>query len=136
MEPAASVGVPALGLARPVVDPLGDGHHPGDVLLALATALGEPVAGRFPWSSFDALVRARIEEEQARLPGGAGAEAAAYYFAALARGGIFGDGAPTGVPPGPTGTAPEPAESRFEGDVASFPLALLPFESLKMGHGL
>ncbi len=135
VEPAASVGVPVLGLSRPVVGPLGEGHHPADVLLALATALGEPVSGRFPWASFETLVRARIGEEQARLPGGAEAEAAPYYFAALARGGIWGDGAPRGVPPGPDDTAPEPTESRFEGDHSSFPFTLLPFASVKMGDG-
>ena len=135
VEPAASVGVRVLGLAGPVVDPLGEGHHPADVLLALATALEEPVSARFPWSSFATLVRARIEEELARLPGGAGADAAAYYFEALSRGGIFEDGAPGAVPPGPTGTAPEAAERRLVGDEADFPFLLLPFASVKTGDG-
>ena len=135
VEPTASVGVRALGLARPVVDPLGEGHHPADVLLALATALGEPVASSFPWPSFSALVRTRIEEDAARLPGGAGADPTAYYVDAMARGGIFEDGAPQLAPAGPSGPAPEPGEPRFEGDEARFPFLLLPFESLKMGHG-
>ena len=135
VEPAASVGVRVLGVSQPVVAPLGEAHHPADVLLALAAALGEPIAGRFPWASFEALVRARIEEEQARLPGGASAEAAAYYFDVLSRGAIFEDGPPATPPPGPTEAAPPPADSRFEGDAESFPFQLLPYESVKMGHG-
>ena len=135
VEPAASVGVRVLGLAGPVVDPLGEGHHPADVLLALATAMEGPVAGRFPWSSLSALARARIEEELARLPGGVGADPAAYYFEALSRGGIYEDGAPGVAPPGPTDAAPEAAERRFEGDEAEFPLLLLPFASVKTGDG-
>jgi len=75
VTPAASVGLRVLGLARPVVDALGSGNHPADVLLALATALGNPVAGRFAWSSLENLVRERIEEDLDGLPGGAGADA-------------------------------------------------------------
>ena len=135
VEPATSVGVPVLGLTRAVVDPLGSGNHPADVILALATALGEPVAGAFPWSSFENLVRTRIEGDVDRLPGGVGMDASDYYTEALARGGIFGDGAPQVAPPGPTGTAPEPTPSSFEGAAADYPFLLLPFESLKIAAG-
>jgi anaerobic selenocysteine-containing dehydrogenase len=135
VTPAASVGLPVLGLARPVVDALGSGNHPADVLLALATALGDPVAGRFPWSSLENLVRERIEEDLDRLPGGAGADASDYYSEALARGGIFGGGAPAAAPPGPTGTAPGAVAARFEGGADEYPFLLLPFASLKFGDG-
>ena len=135
VEPAASVGLPVLGLSRAVIDPLGSGNHPADVILALATALGEPVASSFPWSSFENLVRTRIEEDLDRLPGAAGADASDYYSEALARGGIFGDGGPQVAPPGPTDTAPEPSLSRFEGAAAEYPYLLLPFESLKTAAG-
>ncbi len=135
VEPAASVGLPVLGLSRAVIDPLGSGNHPADVILALATALGEPVASSFPWSSLENLVRTRIEEDLDRLPGAGGSDASDYYSEALARGGIFGDGAPQVAPPGPTGTAPEPGLSRFEGAAAQYPYLLLPFESLKTAAG-
>jgi anaerobic selenocysteine-containing dehydrogenase len=135
VEPGASVGVRALGVAQPVVEPLGDAHHPADVLLALATALGEPVAGRFPWSSFAALARERIEAEAARLPGGSEVAASSYYFDAVARGGIYEGGAPETVPPGPSGPAPAAPASAFDGDPDAFPFVLLPFPSLRTGHG-
>ncbi|MSR23086.1 MAG: hypothetical protein EXR92_06050 [Gemmatimonadetes bacterium] len=135
VEPAASIGVSVLGLSRPAIDALGEGRHPGDVLLSVAAALGEPVAGQFPWASFEALVRQRIQQEQDRLPGGPGASAAAYYFEALARGGIFEDGAPQLGPPGPAGPAPAATEARFDGSAEDFPFQLIPYESLKIGDG-
>lgn len=135
VEPAASVGVRVLGLAQPVIDPLGEAHHPADVLLAVAAALGEPVAGRFPWSSYQALVRARIEEEQEGLPGGADVDPASYYFDALSRGAIFEQGEPAGVPPGPTGPAPSVSDGRTEGAPREFPFLLLPYTSITMADG-
>ena len=135
VEPAASVGLPVLGLTRAVVDPLGSGNHPADVILALATALGDPVAASFPWSSFENLVRTRIEEELNGLPGAAGLDASDYYSEALARGGIFGDAAPQVAPPGPTATSPEPSLGNFDGAAAEYPYLLLPFESLKTAAG-
>lgn len=135
VEPTASVGVRVMGLAQPVIDPLGEAHHPAEVLLAVAAALGEPVASRFPWSSFESLVRTRIEEEQARLPGGGDASPASYYFGALERGAIVEEGRPEGVPPGPAGPAPSASESRMEGSADDFPFQLLPYPSLKMAEG-
>lgn len=135
VEPTASVGVRVMGLAQPVIDPLGEAHHPAEVLLAVAAALGEPVASRFPWSSFESLVRTRIEEEHARLPGVADASPASYWFDALARGAIVEEGLPEGVPPGPAGPAPSASESRTEGSADDFPFQLLPYPSLKMAEG-
>ena len=135
VEPATSVGVRAVSVGQPVVDPVGEGHHPVDVLLATATALGDPVASRFPWSSFASLARERLEAESARLPGGAGVAASSFYFATVEAGGAYETGPPQGVPPGPRGPAPAPAPARFDGEAASFPYVLVPFPSLRMGEG-
>lgn len=134
-EPATSVGVPVLGLANAVVQPMGDGRHPADIMLDIARGLGGGVAAQLPWSSFEALVRERIGAELARLPGSAGQQASAYIAAALERGGIFGEGEPAAAPPGPGGPAPDFAEAEFEGDASEFEFHLLPFESLKLGSG-
>jgi anaerobic selenocysteine-containing dehydrogenase len=54
---APSIGTAALGLRKPVVTPLYDTRHTGDVLIALAQKVGRPVADAFPWKSFqEALV--------------------------------------------------------------------------------
>ena len=85
---------------RRSVDPVGEANHPADVILGVAAALGGPVAEQFPWSSLEALVRERIEQEQARLPGGADVDASTYYFDAPDRGGIFEEGPPSRRSPG------------------------------------
>lgn len=135
VEPAASVGVPVLGLAEPVVQPLGDGVHPADVLLSVAAALGEPVAGRFPWADFESLVEERVEQDLSRLPGGSGTTASAYLSAAFESGGVFGAGSPTAAPAGPSAPAPTASVGRFDGPEAEYPFVLLPFESVKTADG-
>jgi anaerobic selenocysteine-containing dehydrogenase len=134
-EPSASVGVPTVGMADPVVEPIGDGRHPADVLLQITAGLGEPVASRFPWSDFEAVVEERIGQELARLPGSAGSTASQYINAALGRGGIFGEGIPAAAPPGPAGPAPALTAGAFVGSASNYEFVLLPFESLKVGEG-
>ncbi|HUP53672.1 MAG TPA: molybdopterin-dependent oxidoreductase [Longimicrobiales bacterium] len=134
-ESSASVGVPAFGMADPVVEPMGDGRHPADVLLQITAGLGEPVASNFPWADFEDLVQERIGQELARLPGSAGSTAAQYVNAAVARGGIFGEGAPAAAPPGPAGPAPALTAGTFVGSATEYEFVLLPFESLKVGEG-
>ncbi len=135
VEPASTIGVPVLGLARPVVDPLGEGHHVGDVILATAAALGEPMASELPWTSFAALAQARVDEELARSAGDAGPGISVTSSEALSRGGVFPAGAPSDTPPGPAATAPAATEPAFDGDAARFPFLLQPFESVKLGDG-
>jgi anaerobic selenocysteine-containing dehydrogenase len=50
LEP--SLGYPAVGLGRPVVDPLYETRNTADVLIALAQAMGEPLAAALPWNDF------------------------------------------------------------------------------------
>ena len=135
VEPVAAVGVPVLSLARPAVEPLGEGHHPADLILALAASLGESVSIDFPWPSYAALVETRVEEELGRLTDGTEAARSGYFSAAISRGGIFGDGAPQVTPPGPAGPAPSAAAPQFDGADSEFPFVLVPFESIKMGDG-
>lgn len=44
---------PYIGLAKPVLEPLYDTRHVGDVILGLAKALGGSVAEAFPWDSYE-----------------------------------------------------------------------------------
>jgi anaerobic selenocysteine-containing dehydrogenase len=89
IEPASPTGIPVLGIAESVVEPLGSGQHPGDVLLAVAQSMGEDISAAFPWSSFEGLVRSLINEDLGNLPGSRNTDASSYYRDALARGGIF-----------------------------------------------
>lgn len=55
-----NVGFPVLGLRQPVRAPLYDTRATADVLLALAAALGGPLARAFPWRDTPAVLQARL----------------------------------------------------------------------------
>ncbi|MDH3402686.1 MAG: molybdopterin-dependent oxidoreductase [Acidobacteriota bacterium] len=55
------VAFSTLGLAPPVVEPLTDARHPGDVLLELGRRLGGEAAAALPWSDYPAYLKQRIE---------------------------------------------------------------------------
>ena len=134
-EPSTTAGAAVVGLVEPVVEPEGESRHPSDILIELAGALGETVAGQFPWDDFEEVAEEAVEARVAGLPGGAAAEDAGDYFdEALERGGIFGDVA-MAAPSGPSGAGPQPSGGRFEGTPNEFPFVLLPFESVRNGDG-
>ena len=135
IEPATSIGVPVLGLARPAVEPLGEGHHVGDVILATATALGGSVAEDLPWTSFAALAQTRVDEELTRWAASTLPQIPTTTSEVLAQGGFFVPEPPGTAPPGPTNPAPEATDPTFDGDAGRFPFKLQPFESIKFGDG-
>ncbi|MFQ5613412.1 MAG: molybdopterin-dependent oxidoreductase [Anaerolineae bacterium] len=55
------LGYPGVGLRQPVIEPLHDTMNTGDFLLRVAQALDDPVAGAFPWSSFEDLLQDRLQ---------------------------------------------------------------------------
>ncbi|MBS1252494.1 MAG: Thiosulfate reductase molybdopterin-containing subunit PhsA [Anaerolineales bacterium] len=55
------LGYPGVGLRQPVVEPLYDTLNTGDFLLRVAQAMGDPVAGAFPWSNFEELLKDRLK---------------------------------------------------------------------------
>ena len=57
--PGTAFGV--LGLGKPILEPLYDTRHPGDVLLDLARRVDDRTAGAAPWSSYRDYLRDRIE---------------------------------------------------------------------------
>jgi anaerobic selenocysteine-containing dehydrogenase len=54
-----SVPIRVWGIVQPMVPALHDTRATGDVVLELATRLGEPLAGQLPWPSLHALVEER-----------------------------------------------------------------------------
>jgi anaerobic selenocysteine-containing dehydrogenase len=55
-----SVGYPVLNLRRPVVQPLHDTLHTGDVLIRLARGIGGSVGNAFPWPSYEGALKAAV----------------------------------------------------------------------------
>ncbi len=51
---------PLYGLSQPVVAPVYDTRHSGDVLIQLARRLGGAMAEAFPWESYDEVLETRV----------------------------------------------------------------------------
>ncbi|MCL7454005.1 MAG: molybdopterin-dependent oxidoreductase [Anaerolineae bacterium] len=60
VEMVPSTGYPVVGLRQPVIAPLFDTRHSGDVLLEVARKLGGTVALAFPWQGFEELLQYRV----------------------------------------------------------------------------
>ena len=81
VEPAPSVAVAAIGLRQPVVEPLHATRPTGDVVIGLAKALGEPLAGAFDFLSWRSAGLAKLKG----LVGAEGAAHPAESFSALGK---------------------------------------------------
>ncbi len=57
----AAVAFSTLGLGKPVIEPLFDTRHPGDVLLELGRAAGGPAGAALPWVSYPDYLKERME---------------------------------------------------------------------------
>jgi anaerobic selenocysteine-containing dehydrogenase len=55
-----SVGYPLVGVRQPVVKPLLDTRHTGDVVLEIARGLGDSVAAALPWKNYRKLMEYRL----------------------------------------------------------------------------
>jgi anaerobic selenocysteine-containing dehydrogenase len=121
---------PILGLSKPAVKPVFKTKHAGDVVMALAKALGGPVAGAFGWESYEACLKQTL--------GGA--------WGPLVKNGYVVDGQFT---PAEFETAsqkfefrnpalaklPAYAAQRAPGDEKSFPLTLIPYDTMRLASG-
>ena len=102
-EPSG-LAFPVLGVAAPAVKPIADTRHPGDVVLALATALDR--AAEMPWDGFQAMVEQAVTARAAVLPGGAGADPAQVWREALERGGAWSEEPPAMAAPASAASPP------------------------------
>lgn len=127
---AAGFPKPIVGLTRPVVAPLFDTKHTGDAVLLLAKALGGTVAGAFAWESFEACLQKTLGS----------------MWQTLKKDGYWVDA--TFAPPAfetpsqkfefmnaEIGKLPAYAPFRAPGDAQSFPLTLVPFDSMRLTGG-
>jgi len=54
---------PMTGLAKPVVDPLYDTRHIGDVILGIADRIGGTVGNAFPWRSYESCLKKTLRPQ-------------------------------------------------------------------------
>ncbi|MFQ5617212.1 MAG: molybdopterin dinucleotide binding domain-containing protein, partial [Anaerolineales bacterium] len=55
------LGYPGMALRQPVLSPLYDTMNTGDFFIKVAQELGSPVAEAFPWESYQALIKDRLQ---------------------------------------------------------------------------
>jgi anaerobic selenocysteine-containing dehydrogenase len=130
-----------IGFTRPVVEPLYDTRHTGDVILAIAGALGGPVAGAFPWPDYSACLRLAMGSRMDAL------KRNGYWWNAAYTPGSAEDGFETGsgkfefvataLKDNPNVEAMLPCYQPVEpeGDASQFPLVLMPYETLRLSSG-
>jgi anaerobic selenocysteine-containing dehydrogenase len=121
---------PILGLAKPVIAPLYNTRHTGDVVLALAKAVGGTVAAAFPWVSFeeclqqtladrwDSLLKKGYQVDSGFTPPGFETRSGKFEFtnAEIAR-------------------LPGYAVLKAPGDEKSFPLTLVTYDTMRLTSG-
>ena len=133
---------PFIGLTKPVIEPLYDTRHVGDVILLMAKALGGSVAEAFPWDSYEGCLRETLGDK----------------WDLLVENGFWID---EGYVPESLDKAFETKSTKFEffvsrlsetlrkdeqalphymaieseGDVESYPLVLIPYDTTRLSNG-
>jgi len=132
---------PLIGFSRPVVEQQYDTRHTGDVLLAIAGALGGNVSESFPWSDYASCLQQTLGSRWTSLKRngywwnaaytpdsyetGFETESGKFEFAATSLQG----GQDTQI------VMPRYQEIVPEGDASQFPLVLMPYETLRLSSG-
>ena len=120
------VGFPRqmLSLARPVVTPLLNTRHTGDVVIALAGAMGDPVSGAFPWDDYETCLIETLGDRFDAL-----VDNVFIVEEGLPETMVETDSGQLQLPVGEFVSVPAP------GDAGQFPLILLPYDSMRLASG-
>ena len=129
----AGMAQPLIGLARPIVDPLFDTMNVGDVIIRIAQDMGGSIAEAFPWESYEACLEETLGDKWETLNDQGfwvdeDFQVAAREDAFTTESGKFEFGnASLDLSPGFNALAPE-------GDEASYPLILIPYDSMRLAN--
>ena len=132
---APGVGVPVAGVRKPVVDPLFDARHTGDVVIDVARRLGGTIAKSFPWRTAREALDARLVGLHRAQRGTIVESKESAFFARLYEEGFWTDPDTAPLPLPPFVFHAAYAEARFEGDEQSFPLKLIAYRPLGYAEG-
>jgi anaerobic selenocysteine-containing dehydrogenase len=131
---AAGLQKPMVGLLQPVVPPLHDTKNVGDTIIELAGVMGGGIGDAFPWENYEACLEAALGDK----------------WDVLREDGLWQDEA---FQPADWGEAFATASGKFEfmnpamelmpgyvplnleGNASTFPLLLLPFDSMRLASG-
>ncbi|HSO18945.1 MAG TPA: molybdopterin dinucleotide binding domain-containing protein, partial [Desulfosarcina sp.] len=108
-----------IGLSRPVVSPQFNTRHLGDTLIAAAKSLGGSMADAFPWDDYAACLEETMAEK----------------WDALMEEGVWVESDVEPVSDSVRLAAMDAPAIEAEGDVDSFPLVLVPYDSIRLTSG-
>ena len=130
----AGMTTPAIGLSRPVVEPLYNTKHTGDVIILLAKALGGTISDAFAWNNYDECLEQTLGDKW-RVMVERGFWSYPDFFVRPhvesfdTVSGKF-DFAPKEAAP-----LQEFKPVRIDGDKADYPLLLVPYDSIRLASG-
>jgi len=131
---AVGLQKPVVGLTRPVVEPLFNTKHVGDVVIRMAKALGGNIADSFPWDSYESCLEETMEDMwDTMVEDGFWSDpdftAPAWESAFDTSSGKF-EFTSNGIK-----SFTRLDQVKIEGDVSSYPLTLIPYDSMRLACG-
>lgn len=116
---SAGLAKQVVGFCRPVVSPQCDTRHLGQTLIAAAKAMGGSIADAFPWDDYETCLEQSLADK----------------WNALMKEGVWvqGDIKPASATLRPVAIDAKAVVS--EGDVNSFPLLLIPYDTIRISSG-
>ena len=124
---------PIVGLTQPVIEPLYDTRHTGDVIIQLAKEMGGTVAEAFPWDDYQGCLEETLEdlesllEEGFRLDDASSSSNWTDAFETESAKFEFSNSDINALPP----YKPAPAQ----GDESFYQLLLVPYDTLRLASG-
>jgi anaerobic selenocysteine-containing dehydrogenase len=128
---AAGLPRPTIGLAKPVIDPLYNTRHVGDAIIAIARGLGGNTAAAFSWDSYQGCLEETLGDKWDALNESVYWEDTEYRPPEWTTG--FETG--SGKFEFPSVDILNQAPIGAEGDQGTFPLLLVPTDSIRLASG-
>ena len=115
----AGFAQPIIGLSKPVVSPQFNTRHLGDTLITAAQRMGGPLADAFAWEDYATCLEDTLAEK----------------WDALMEDGVWVDSDVDPISDSVDLAATHGPAVEAEGDVNSFPLVLVPYDSIRLTSG-
>ena len=112
----AGLAQQVIGLSKPVVSPQFNTRHLGATLITMAQAMGAPVADAFPWDDYESCLEETLAEK----------------WDALMEDGVWMEAGVTTISDSIQLADLNAEAVQAEGDVNSFPLVLIPYDSMRI----
>jgi anaerobic selenocysteine-containing dehydrogenase len=130
----AGMPKPVIGLSRPVVDPLYNTKHTGDVVILLAKAMGGNIADAFSWNSYDECLKETLGYKW-KVMVEKGFWSYSDFFVQTHEESFDTVSGKFEFAPKETGFINAFKPVRIEGDKTDYPLLLMPYDSIRLANG-